>query len=168
LSAALGEAYSVQPYSISAKAELPKEIPWAILLPYFIFGLPFLVLLVYWIGISIKRYFSAKAKRKKSALSLSDLSPEELQRLYGSDLPEEFTSPESMSRDELKLLALKELEKQGRKPGDIDYRKGPLDWDDVDENFHPRPKVIRSDISKIEPSEQQKEKSNREKNKKEK
>ena len=150
LTFAMREAYSIHPYSISARAEMPKHIPWSLLIPYFIIGLPIIALLGYLIGVSIKRYMQAKEKKRKDAVKLSELSPEELERLYGGNFPDEFASIDKMSREELKLLAKKELEKQGRKPGEVDYRKGPLDWEDVDENFRPRPKVIRSDISKID------------------
>lgn len=147
---AVGEVYSIKPYSVSKGAEKAAHVPWAFLLPYFLIGIPIIILFVYFIYVSLRRYNKAKEKRRQRALSVAELTPEELEKLYGGDFPEEFASLDKMSREELRILAYKELEKQGRKPGEVDYLKGPLDWDDVDENFQPRPKVIRSDISKVE------------------
>lgn len=93
-----------------------------------------------------------KKLREKNLNITSEMTDQEIETLYGDDLPEEMTSLDRMSRKEMKIIAEKELEKEGRKPGEIEYTKGPLDWDDVDDDFQPRPKVIRSDLSKdIEP-----------------
>jgi hypothetical protein len=96
------------------------------------------------------KYRSFKKKNKR-AMKL-DLTSEELKALYGDDMPVEIGNLEKLSREELRIIAEKELEKQGLKPGERDYLKGPLDWDDLDENFRPRPKVIRSEISGMDNS----------------
>lgn len=103
-----------------------------------IFGVLFLIL----------RMKKIRDKHQKDKITVSEITPEELKAIYGDDLPEGFASIDKMSREELRIVAEKELEKEGRKIGEIDYLKGPLDWDDVDENFKPRPKVVRSDLSR--------------------
>lgn len=153
LIAAATEFYSV-PADISTVHEIDmsaKGVPWKLILPtYAIIGVPILAFLIFLVIKSINRYIVARKNTRKRKESISGLTKEELEQLYGGDYPDKFTSLDNMSREELKLLAKKELEKQGLKPGDKDYFKGPLDWEDVDENFKPRPKIIRSEISKVE------------------
>ncbi|MFH1515910.1 MAG: hypothetical protein ABIG42_10680 [bacterium] len=110
----------------------------------------FLLLMVILFGFFfiMSRINKIKKKRESKAAAVSEMTAKELEALLGDDLSEGFISLDKMSRDELRILAKKELEKEGRKPGEIEYLKGPLDWDDVDEDFQPRPKVIRSDLSK--------------------
>lgn len=104
----------------------------------FLFGLAFLLI----------RMKKIRENAEKDKIKLSEMTPEELKAIYGDDLPEGFASIDKMSRDELRVVAEKELEKEGREVGEPEYLKGPLDWDDVDDNFQPRPKVIRSELSR--------------------
>lgn len=103
-----------------------------------IFGVIFLLL----------RMKKIRDKHQESKIKISEMTPEELKVIYRDDLPEGFASIDKMSREELRVIAEKELEKEGRKVGEKDYLKGPLDWDDIDEDFQPRPKIIRSDLSR--------------------
>ncbi len=115
-----------------------------------IFGVVFLLL----------RMKKIRDKQQKSKIKISEITPEELKAIYGDDLPKGFASIDKLSREELRAIAEKELEKEGRKVGEKDYLKGPLDWDDIDEDFQPRPKIIRSDLSR--PVETKKDKENKE------
>ena len=118
----------------------------------------FLLLAVILFGVFfiLNRIKQLKKKREKSLALVSEMTTEELETLLGDDLSEGMLSLDRMTRKEMKIIAEKELAKQGRKPGDIEYLKGPLDWDDIDENFQPRPKVIRSDFSKQIPESDEK------------
>ena len=109
-----------------------------LLLLVVVFGVVFLIL----------RMKRMREKQQKSKIKISEMTPEELKAIYGEDLPEGFASIDKMSLDELRVIAEKELEKEGRKVGEPDYLKGPIDWDDVDDDFKPRPKVIRSELSR--------------------
>jgi hypothetical protein len=96
-------------------------------------------------------YFLIKFRRfrqneKTARTKASELTPEEIKTLYGENLPENMLSPDKLNRDALRSIAEKELAKAGRKVGEKNFFEGPLDWEDVDENFQPRPKVIRSDF----------------------
>ena len=98
------------------------------------------------------RYRNFKKKEKTARMDASEFTHEEIKAIYGEDLPEEMLSPDKLSREALKSIAEKELAREGKKPGDVKYFDGPLDWDDVDEKFHPKPKIIRSEFSKDEVS----------------
>jgi hypothetical protein len=100
-------------------------------------------------------YFLVKFHRfrqneKTSRTKASELTPEEIKALYGENLPEDMLSPDKLDRDSLRSIAEKELAKEGRKVGEKNFFEGPLDWEDVDENFQPRPKVVRSDFSEFQ------------------
>ena len=101
------------------------------------------------------RFKKFKAEQKKKSLP-SDMSPEEIKAIYGEDSMEGIFNVDRMSRDELRIIAEKELEKEGLKPGDKNFFKGPLDWEDIDEDFKPRPKAIISDFSELDENLKQK------------
>lgn len=108
-----------------------------------IFIVVFVVFMLFYFLIRLKSYRSVMKRRS----DVSEMTPEELRAIYGGeDIPDIDRSLDRLSREELRIIAEKELEKRGIKPGEKDFFKGPLDWDDLDENFQPRPKIIRSDL----------------------
>jgi len=145
LMGAVGKAHSA-----GALASGPRGISSVNIYLPVLFSLPFIFLLLGAVIYSIIRLRKIKAKKKKDQRSL-ELTREEAEALFKQ---EEFAADvkglERMSREELRIMAEKELQKQGLKPGEKNFLKGPLDWDDVDENFRPRPKIIRSDFSKMD------------------
>ena len=96
------------------------------------------------------KYYRFKQNERTARTNTSELTPEEIKTLYGEDLPEDMLRPDKLNRDALRGIAAKELAKEGRKVGEKNFFEGPLDWEDVDENFQPRPKVIRSDFSDVQ------------------
>ena len=96
------------------------------------------------------KYYRFKQNEKTARTNASELTSEEINTLYGEDLPEDMLRPDRLNRDALRSIAAKELAKEGRKVGEKNFFEGPLDWEDVDENFQPRPKVIRSDFSDVQ------------------
>lgn len=96
------------------------------------------------------KYRRFKQNEKTVRTRVSELTSEEIETLYGEDLPEDMLRPDKLNRDALRSIAAKELAKEGRKVGEKNFFEGPLDWEDVDENFQPRPKVIRSDFSDVQ------------------